>query len=61
MPTYQEILEADFSVLTRAADAWKSAAAKFRTLEDVFAREVQTVSTSGDWRRAPTPPSSRSP
>ncbi|URM91222.1 hypothetical protein LUW75_15950 [Streptomyces sp. MRC013] len=49
MPTYREILEMDFSVLTKAADSWKSTAAKFKTLEDVFAREVQTVSTSGDW------------
>ncbi|MFF7811283.1 hypothetical protein ACFZCF_05100 [Streptomyces sp. NPDC007945] len=49
MPSYQQIMEMDFSALTGAADGWKSMAAKFKTLEDIFAKEVQSVSTGGGW------------
>ncbi|MEU3609322.1 hypothetical protein AB0E83_28305 [Streptomyces sp. NPDC035033] len=49
MPSYQQIMEMDFSALTGAADGWKNMAAKFKTLEDIFAKEVQSVSTGGGW------------
>ncbi|NML48805.1 hypothetical protein HHL19_00250 [Streptomyces sp. R302] len=49
MPTYQQIMEMDFAALTGAADGWKNMAAKFKTLEDTFAREVQSVSTGSGW------------
>ncbi|MFJ8127899.1 hypothetical protein [Streptomyces hydrogenans] len=49
MPSYQQIMEMDFSALTGAADGWKNMAAKFTTLEDIFAKEVQSVSTGGGW------------
>ncbi|MFE1270262.1 hypothetical protein [Streptomyces sp. NPDC058758] len=49
MPSYQQIMETDFSALTGAADGWKNMAAKFTILEDIFAKEVQSVSTGGGW------------
>lgn len=49
MPSYQQIMDMDFSALTGAADGWKNMAAKFKTLEDIFAKEVQSVSTGGGW------------
>ncbi|MFJ6523197.1 hypothetical protein ACIQJ4_33665 [Streptomyces filamentosus] len=49
MPSYQQIMEMDFSALTGAADGWKNMAAKFTILEDIFAKEVQSVSTGGGW------------
>lgn len=50
MPTYQQILEMDFSVLTRAADSWKSTAAKYKSLADVFDKGVRSLSVGTDWR-----------
>ncbi|MFD3697078.1 hypothetical protein ACFWUZ_13140 [Streptomyces sp. NPDC058646] len=49
MPTYQEIMQTDLSALTTAAEGWKSMAAKFKTLEDVYEKEVQSVSTGNGW------------
>lgn len=49
MPSYEQIMQMDFSALTGAADGWKDMAAKFKTLEDVFAKEVQSVSTGNGW------------
>ncbi|GGQ30589.1 DUF6571 family protein [Streptomyces roseolilacinus] len=50
MPTYQQILEMDFSVLTSAADGWKSTAAKYKSLADVFDEGVRSLSVGTDWR-----------
>jgi hypothetical protein len=50
VPTYQQILEMDFSVLTSAADSWKSTAAKYKSLADVFDKGVRSLSVGTDWR-----------
>ncbi|MGW1009818.1 hypothetical protein ACWD4X_07175 [Streptomyces termitum] len=49
MPSYQQIMEMDFSALTGAAEGWKNMAAKFKILEDIFEKEVQSVSTGSGW------------
>ncbi|WP_411105601.1 DUF6571 family protein [Streptomyces sp. cmx-4-9] len=49
MPSYQEIMQTDLSALTTAADGWKSMAAKFKTMEDVYEKEVQSVSKGNGW------------
>ncbi|MEU2183678.1 hypothetical protein [Streptomyces thermolilacinus] len=50
MPTYQQILDMDFSVLAGAADSWKSAAGKFKKLADVFDEGARGLSVGTDWR-----------
>lgn len=50
MPTYQQIMEMDFSSLAKAADGWKKMAARFKTLEDVFQKDVQSVSIGQGWQ-----------
>ncbi|MFJ9699838.1 hypothetical protein [Streptomyces fradiae] len=50
MPTYQQILDMDFSALAGAADAWKTTAARFKKLEGVFADGVKSLSVGTDWR-----------
>lgn len=49
MPTYQQILQTDLSALTTAADGWKAMAKQFKTMEDVYEKEVQSVSTGNGW------------
>lgn len=49
MPTYQEIVTTDLGALTTAADGWKSMATQFKTLEDVYEKEVQSVSSGSGW------------
>ncbi|WP_371615961.1 hypothetical protein [Streptomyces sp. NBC_00454] len=49
MPNYHEIMTTDLSALTTAADGWKSMATQFKTLEDVYEREVQSVSAGNGW------------
>ncbi|MGW0390736.1 hypothetical protein ACWDYJ_07515 [Streptomyces sp. NPDC003042] len=39
----------DLSALTTAAEGWKSMATQFKTLEDVYEKEVQSVSTGNGW------------
>ncbi|MEU3449685.1 hypothetical protein AB0H29_21085 [Streptomyces thermolilacinus] len=50
MPTYQQILDTDFSVLAGAADSWKSTAGKFKKLADVFDEGARGLSVGADWR-----------
>ncbi|MCX4778535.1 DUF6571 family protein [Streptomyces sp. NBC_01264] len=49
MPTYQEIVTTDLGALTTAADGWKSMATQFKTMEDVYEKEVQSVSSGNGW------------
>ncbi|MGW1775385.1 hypothetical protein [Streptomyces sp. NPDC002104] len=49
MPTYQEIVTTDLGALTTAADGWQSMAKQFKTMEDVYEKEVQSVSTGNGW------------
>ncbi|MFD3758311.1 hypothetical protein [Streptomyces sp. NPDC058622] len=49
MPTYQQILQTDLSALTTAADGWKAMAKQFKAMEDVYEKEVQSVSTGNGW------------
>ncbi|MFJ3158737.1 DUF6571 family protein [Streptomyces kanasensis] len=50
MPTYQQILDMDFSVLTSAADSWKTTAARYKSLADVFDEGVRSLSVGTEWR-----------
>lgn len=50
MPTYRQILEMDFSVLTSAADSWKTTAATYKSLADTFDEGVRSLSVGTDWR-----------
>ncbi|WP_228977182.1 DUF6571 family protein [Streptomyces sp. DH12] len=50
MPTYQQILDMDFSVLTSAADSWKTTAAKYKPLADTFDEGVRSLSVGTEWR-----------
>lgn len=49
MPSYHEIMQTDLSTLTTAADGWKSMATQFKTMEDVYEKEVQSVSSGNGW------------
>ncbi|MFD6886132.1 DUF6571 family protein [Streptomyces sp. NPDC059957] len=49
MPNYQEIVTTDLGALVTAADGWKSMATQFKTLEDVYEKEVQSVSSGSGW------------
>ncbi|KOU23974.1 hypothetical protein ADK52_15725 [Streptomyces sp. WM6372] len=49
MPNYSEILRTDLSALTTAADGWKAMATQFKTLEEVYRDEVQSVSKGNGW------------
>ncbi|MFE2523406.1 hypothetical protein ACFXEL_04160 [Streptomyces sp. NPDC059382] len=49
MPSYSEIVQTDLSALTTAADGWKAMAAQFKTMEDVYKDEVQSVSAGNGW------------
>lgn len=49
MPNYSEILHTDLSALTTAADGWKAMATQFKTMEDVYKDEVQSVSAGDGW------------
>lgn len=40
----------DFSVLTSAADSWKSTEAKYKSLADIFDDGVRSLSVGTDWR-----------
>jgi hypothetical protein len=50
VPTYQQILDMDFSVLTSAADSWKTTAAKYKSLADTFDEGVRSLSVGTEWR-----------
>ncbi|URN16285.1 MULTISPECIES: DUF6571 family protein [Streptomyces] len=50
MPTYQQILETDLSVLTSAADSWKRTATDLKKLADSYEQGVKSLSVGGDWR-----------
>ncbi|MFF7178875.1 hypothetical protein [Streptomyces sp. NPDC008121] len=47
MPTYQEIMQTSLSKLNTAADGWKSMAEKFKKVEDLYEKEVQSIATGG--------------
>ncbi|MFI5672420.1 hypothetical protein [Streptomyces sp. NPDC051704] len=49
MPNYSEIMHTDLSALTTAADGWKAMATQFKTLEEVYRDEVQSVSKGNGW------------
>lgn len=49
MPNYHEVITTDLSALTTAADGWKEMARQFKTLEDVYEKEVQSVSKGNGW------------
>ncbi|MFD8978843.1 hypothetical protein [Streptomyces sp. NPDC059564] len=49
MPNYHEVMTTDLSALTTAADGWASMAKQFKTLEDVYEKEVQSVSKGDGW------------
>ncbi|MFI5621305.1 hypothetical protein [Streptomyces sp. NPDC051567] len=49
MPGYQEIMRTELSALSTAADGWKDMAKQFKTLEDVYEKEVQSVSAGNGW------------
>ncbi|MGI5449858.1 hypothetical protein ACQEVM_29615 [Streptomyces sp. CA-243310] len=49
MPSYSEIVQTDLSALTTAADGWKAMATQFKTMEDVYKDEVQSVSAGNGW------------
>lgn len=49
MPNYAEIMQTDLSALTTAADGWKAMATQFKTMEDVYKDEVQSVSAGNGW------------
>ncbi|MFF4419951.1 hypothetical protein ACFY04_04020 [Streptomyces sp. NPDC001549] len=49
MPNYSEIMQTDLSALTTAADGWKAMATQFKTMEDVYKDEVQSVSAGNGW------------
>lgn len=49
MPNYQEIVTTDLGALVTAADGWKSMATQFKTMEDVYEKEVQSVSSGNGW------------
>lgn len=49
MPSYSEIVQTDLSALTSAADGWKAMATQFKTMEDVYKDEVQSVSAGNGW------------
>lgn len=49
MPSYHEIMNTDLSALTTAAEGWKSMATQFKSLEDVYEKEVQSVSAGDLW------------
>ncbi|MGW0468723.1 hypothetical protein ACWDX6_26225 [Streptomyces sp. NPDC003027] len=47
MPTYQEIMQISLPKLNSAADGWKSMAEKFKKVEDLYAKEVQSIAAGG--------------
>lgn len=49
MPTYDEIMHTKLSALTTAADGWKTMAGKFKDLEDLYEKEVQSISKGHLW------------
>ncbi|MFE8006475.1 hypothetical protein [Streptomyces sp. NPDC057418] len=49
MPTYEEITQTKLSALTTAADGWKTMAGKFKTLEDLYEDDVQSISKGQLW------------
>ncbi|MEU5656112.1 hypothetical protein ABZ802_10900 [Streptomyces sp. NPDC047737] len=49
MPTYEEITQIKLSTLTTAADGWKTMASKFKTLEDLYEDDVQSISKGQLW------------
>ncbi|WP_328963303.1 hypothetical protein [Streptomyces virginiae] len=49
MPNYTEVMQTDLSALTTAADGWKAMATQFKTMEDVYKDEVQSVSSGNGW------------
>ncbi|MGW4231421.1 DUF6571 family protein [Streptomyces sp. NPDC004980] len=49
MPTYEEIPQTKLSALTTAADGWKTMAGKFKTLEDLYEDNVQSISKGQLW------------
>ncbi|MCX5013842.1 hypothetical protein OG765_23035 [Streptomyces sp. NBC_00555] len=50
MPNYHEVMTTDLSALTTAADGWKEMAKQFKTLEDVYETEVQSVAKGDGWQ-----------
>ncbi|MFC9295933.1 hypothetical protein ACFTWH_07330 [Streptomyces sp. NPDC057011] len=50
MPNYHEVITTDLSTLNTAADGWKEMARQFKTLEDVYEKEVQSVSKGNGWQ-----------
>ncbi len=49
MPTYHEAMSTDLSTLTAAAGKWEEMAAKFKTLEDQYEKDVHGVSLGESW------------
>jgi hypothetical protein len=49
VPTYHEVMSADLSKLTTAADKWDEMAVRFHKLEGIYKRDVHGVSTGGFW------------
>ncbi|GAA2950370.1 MULTISPECIES: hypothetical protein [Streptomyces] len=49
MPSYEEIVQINLSALTTAADGWKTMAGKFKTLEDLYEDDVQSISKGQLW------------
>lgn len=49
MPTYDETMHIKLSALTTAADGWKTMAGKFKTLEDLYEDDVQSISKGQLW------------
>lgn len=47
MPTYQEIMQTSLATLNTAADGWKSMAEKFKKVEDLYEKEVQSIALGG--------------
>jgi hypothetical protein len=47
VPTYQEIMQTSLTKLNTAADGWKSMAEKFKKVEDLYEKEVQSIAAGG--------------
>ncbi|MFE2943532.1 hypothetical protein ACFXKG_31440 [Streptomyces sp. NPDC059255] len=45
MPSYDDVLHIKLSELTAAADGWKDMAARFKKLEDLYEKDVQSVTS----------------
>ncbi|MEV7299849.1 hypothetical protein [Streptomyces clavifer] len=49
MPSYYEILHVKLSKLTSAADGWKEMATRLKKLEDLYEKNVQSVTKEDRW------------